>query len=110
MKNLLAATFFLMFGISASHAQVQTYETGLPDVYIKHVDCSGGSRLTYSLVNRSKDDLAGVYVHVSVIDEDGDPVDSGTGGTNYLDANTGVRNFIGVRCDLGDKYKFTITK
>ena len=110
MKNLLAVTLVFMFGIGASHAENKTYETGLPDVFVKHVGCSGGATLHFSLVNKSKNDLAGIKVRVSVIDPDGDPVDSGMAATSYLDANSGHRALIGVRCDLGTDYKFKVVK
>ena len=99
-----------MFGIGASHAESQIYETGVPDVFVKHISCSGGATLHFSLVNKSENDLVGVDVHVSVIDADGDPVDSGIAATNYIDANSGKRSFMGARCDLGTDYKFKVVK
>ena len=110
MKNLLAAILVFMFGIGASHAENQTYETGFPDVFVKHVSCSNAFMLHFSLVNKSENDFAGIDVHVSVIDADGDPVDSGIAQKNYLNANSGKRTFIGVRCDLGTDYQFKVFK
>ena len=110
MKNLLTATLVFMFGIGASHAESQTYETGLPDVFVKHVECGVLSTLHFSLVNKSGNDLIGINVRVSVIDADGDPVDSGMTSTSYLDANSGHRTLVGVRCDLGTDYKFKVVK
>lgn len=85
------------------------YETNVPDVYIKNLECKYNTLLTFNLVNKSNQTIRSISLHI--FDKDGDPIDIKTIGRAYvinIPPQTGLAQSISVDCKNLKKFGFSV--
>ena len=105
----LLPIFILLFS-SIAFAD-DRYETNVPDVYIKNLECKS-TWITFNLVNKSNKTIRSISLHI--FDKDGDPIDIKTIGTDILlpainiPPQTGLAQSISVDCKNLKKFGFSV--
>jgi len=114
MKPIILTTLPILLLLTG--CQETTYQTGIPGVVVKNVECVDAvpqqqtrEGIAFSLVNRSSSNLNFKHrLSVIVLDRDGDPV--GRGSTIVrIRANSGRKFTIDCDCQHASSYKFTLT-
>lgn len=85
------------------------YETNVPDVYIKNLECVSNFYLKFNVVNKSNQTIRLISLHI--FDKDGDPIDIKTIGRDYvfnIPPQTGLAQSISVDCKNLKKFGFSV--
>ncbi len=107
MKKLLL--LFLLFSTSISAED--RYETNVPDVYIKNLECINGKYFKFNLVNKSNNSIYSITLHI--FDKDGDPIDTkkvffAPYGNDFIPPQSGSARSVGVECSDLKKFGFSV--
>jgi hypothetical protein len=109
MIKIFFITLSLLFS-SLIFAQ-DKYETNVPDVYIKNLECVNGKYFKFNLVNKSNKSIYSISLHI--FDNEGDPIDVKKAffskfPMEYIPPQTGSAKTVDVDCSNLKKFGFSV--
>jgi hypothetical protein len=106
MKKLFLISLLLS---SAAFAE-ERYETNVPDVYIKNLECISGRYFKFNLVNKSNRSIHSITLHI--FDKDGDPIDTKKvffkPYDDFIPPQSGSARTVSVECSDLKKFGFSV--
>lgn len=108
IKKLLLSSLLLF---SALIFAEDRYETNVPDVYIKNLECISGKYFKFNLVNKSNKSIHSITLHI--FDKDGDPIDTKKVyfkpyENDFIPPQSGSARTVSVECNDLKKFGFSI--
>lgn len=104
--------FFITLGLlfsSLIFAQ-DKYETNIPDVYIKNLECVDGKYFKFNVVNKSTNSISSMTLHI--FDNEGDPIDVKKvffyPYNDYIQPQSGSAREVSVNCKSLKKFGFSV--
>ena len=86
------------------------YETNIPDVYIKNLECVDGKYFKFNVVNKSKNSISSMTLHI--FDNEGDPIDVKKvffyPYNDYISPQSGSAREVSVNCKSLKKFGFSV--
>lgn len=87
------------------------YETNVPDVYIKNLECISGRYFKFNLVNKSNRSIHSITLHI--FDKDGDPIDTKKVyfkpyENDFIPPQSGSARTVDVQCSDLKKFGFSV--
>ena len=106
MKKL----FLLSLLLSSAAFAEERYETNVPDVYIKNLECISGRYFQFNLVNKSNKSIYSITLHI--FDKDGDPIDTKKvffkRHDDFIPPQSGSARTVSVECNDLKKFGFSV--
>ena len=107
MKKIFLLTLLLL---SSEAFAEDRYETNVPDVYIKNLECVDGKYFKFNLVNKSNRSIYSITLHI--FDKDGDPIDTKKvffkPYDDFIPPQSGSARTVSVECSDLKKFGFSV--
>lgn len=110
MKKIPIVFIILILLFSKAASAEDRYETNVPDVYIKNLECVSGRYFKFNLVNKSNMSIHSITLHI--FDKDGDPIDTKKvffkPFDDFIPPQSGSARTVSVECSDLKKFGFSV--